>query len=740
MKFKLALKIDNIGPHNGMAKIDFQKEVETNKTIFYAVNGTGKSFISRTFRLAEPNASFDKAEDLLTIGQKKGTFSLTIDVNDDKKDLSVSLERGKTPCIQNNSGLIFHVFNSDFVEENIAPNNYSPDGEIEGYILGKVQIDLSEEKRKLKDLESSIEKVNKRIDEAIASARRALKQAGVVGNTSDLSYVTRQGILNDRQFDAVGTYDEVLAQIDRLSKVPENLDDVVAPVFSFDTDFFPDMEDSLLTIYPKSEWDEDFVLDYKSNRTFIEQGLELSNAEKNICPFCKQPLEEQALQLIKQYNAYRNDQEGKVIAKLDTFSSNLKALAKYLQTCSSQIKATILEVNKIKSYFPSIADFELSEISLTDDNLSLIRDLDKMVQDKMSNLSLPFDKAKDYIRLLKLYIDTIKHVYENNFAIIGNVNRTKNDSTNERLKLRRKLCWAKYVELKSELAEPFNNLTEIQENLRELQESISRKEQQEKISKRDKVFETLTTLLNIFFDGKYIIDKETFQITFQGNKVGAKASRILSDGEKSIVAYCYYLATAYLLIDRVTDCEKLFFIIDDPISSMDFHYVYLVAQSLRDIKTLFGIASHERIWVFTHNIEFLSIITRNHILNSAYTIKPGHIESIDSRLLMPYESHLSDIVKVAKGELLPTHTTANSIRHVLETICRFEYPEKGIENYISENNTLSQNAYIFSICQDLSHGGMRNQLPYTNDVLISACIALYDFMNEKYKGQIEAIH
>ena len=102
MKFKLALKIDNIGPHNGMAKIDFQKEVETNKTIFYAVNGTGKSFISRTFRPAEPNASFDKAEDLLTIGQKKGTFSLTIDVNDDKKDLSVSLERGKTPCIQNN--------------------------------------------------------------------------------------------------------------------------------------------------------------------------------------------------------------------------------------------------------------------------------------------------------------------------------------------------------------------------------------------------------------------------------------------------------------------------------------------------------------------------------------------------------------------------------------------------------------------------------------------------------------
>lgn len=253
------------------------------------------------------------------------------------------------------------------------------------------------------------------------------------------------------------------------------------------------------------------------------------------------------------------------------------------------------------------------------------------------------------------------------------------------------------------------------------------------------MYSTLTSFLNLFFDGKYTIDKESFQIRFLGNTVGPNASRILSDGEKSIVAYCYYLSTTHLLVERESDYDKLFFIIDDPISSMDFHYVYMVAQSLRDIKNTFGITSHERIWVFTHNMEFLSIITRNHILEKAFVITPGKIDKIDSRLLMPYESHLTDIVRIARREALPTHTTANSIRHVIETVCQFEYPELGIENYISSDEILSKNAYIYSICQDLSHGKLRNQPPYSADILISACDTIVEFMNSKYKGQIDAI-
>ena len=282
------------------------------------------------------------------------------------------------------------------------------------------------------------------------------------------------------------------------------------------------------------------------------------------------------------------------------------------------------------------------------------------------------------------------------------------------------MCKAKFSECASELKEPFTKLKSMTEELHALQESIKEKEEQCKISKKEKVYSTLTATLDLFFDGKYTIDKDTF-LRFLGNTIGQQASHILSDGEKSIVAYCYYLATTHLLIERESDYDKLFFIIDDPISSMDFHYVYVVSQSIRDIKNIFNITTHERIWVFTHNLEFFSIVTRNHIICTAYSLKPGKIETVNAKLLMPYESHLSDIVKIARKEIVPNHTTANSIRHVLETICKFEYPDKGIENYIAENSILSNDACIFSICQDLSHGGIRRQPPYTEDVLIHAC-------------------
>jgi len=106
---------------------------------------------------------------------------------------------------------------------------------------------------------------------------------------------------------------------------------------------------------------------------------------------------------------------------------------------------------------------------------------------------------------------------------------------------------------------------------------------------------------------------------------------------------------------------------------------------------------------------------------------------------LPYESHLRDLVEISEGLQSPSHTTANSIRHVIETVCRFEYPEKGIESYISESPILTRNACIFTLCQDLSHGGMRNQTPFSEEVLKAACQVVVEFMKTKYLGQIESI-
>lgn len=172
---------------------------------------------------------------------------------------------------------------------------------------------------------------------------------------------------------------------------------------------------------------------------------------------------------------------------------------------------------------------------------------------------------------------------------------------------------------------------------------------------------------------------------------------------------------------------------------MDFNFVYAVAQTIRDIKRIFDFTSPERIWIFTHSIEFFNILKRNKIFQNAFIISPGSIQRFNNQLMMPYENHLLDLLKIATGEKEPNHTTGNSIRHIIETIAKFEDPETNLVTYVRNIEILSKNSCIFSLCQDLSHGNIRFELPYSGDMLRNASKDVINFVSSRYPGQIENI-
>lgn len=737
-KFGIKLDVDNIGPHYDAKKVAFTDEVDSNKAVFFATNGTGKSFISRTFRLMTAEKQAKLADELLSMGKHSGSLSFSIINDADTKKLTVSIERGKTPTVVNDTGLIFHVFNSDFVEENIKPRHYTPDGDIEGYILGKTQIDLSAERDQEMELQNEIKDINKAIDTNIERAKKELRDQGVQSSTTEFSLIEKGKLRENEVFERIAAFDDIVAQLRALSKVPEKLNDVPTPTLDVDVSVFEGIVSLLSTQYPRTEWDEDFVSYLRTNRTFIETGLAIAN-ESDTCPFCKQPYNVDALSLICNYKAYLADKEAETLRQIEHYTKAISAIIANLKNAAQTTQTAILDTNKLTQYFPSLVEIVLETLDTSETALQEFFAMLELLKSKADDLTKTFPAINSSVTIGQKVITAIESIVKRNAEMIKSINKTKDNSNAERLTLRRNLCKAQYMKYSVSIKQHFAEYDEKNTSLIKLQASIVQKEQQARISKRDKVYETLTFFLNRFFDGKYTIDKNTFQIRFLGSNVGEKASSILSDGEKSIVAFCFYLASTHLLMERDDDYNKLFFIIDDPISSMDFHYVYAVAQSLKDIKEFFGITTHDRIWVFTHNMEFLSIITRNYIIVRAYIMKPGKIEGLKHQLLMPYESHLKDIVDIANGQQLPLHTTANSIRHVLETVSRFEFPDKNIEKYIAEDSILSQDSCIFTLCQDLSHGGIRNQPPFSSDVLIAACKTVVNFMKSKYEGQVSAI-
>ena len=172
---------------------------------------------------------------------------------------------------------------------------------------------------------------------------------------------------------------------------------------------------------------------------------------------------------------------------------------------------------------------------------------------------------------------------------------------------------------------------------------------------------------------------------------------------------------------------------------MDFHFVYAVAQAIRDIKEVFGsfTSTNIHIWIFTHNNEFFNIIIANSIFKRAYLIKSGSIQKYNNNLLLPYESHLLDLIDIAEGTKTPDHTTGNSIRHVIETIARFEDPGTNFSEYFKKNKKYIDNPCIYSLSNDLSHGYLRSESPYSEDTLIDAAKTVIEFLGKRYPMQLE---
>lgn len=98
-----------------------------------------------------------------------------------------------------------------------------------------------------------------------------------------------------------------------------------------------------------------------------------------------------------------------------------------------------------------------------------------------------------------------------------------------------------------------------------------------------------------------------------------------------------------------------------------------------------------------------------------------------------------DVYSVARRDGVANHTTANSIRHIIETLTKFQnidISEDGVSNYIKCNITNDTKSY--TLINDLSHGCWRSeQLPITEEDFKDVCETIIKHIEKVFKGQIE---
>ncbi len=234
-KITTILKCQNIAPIENLTK-----EIKSSslKMGVFANNGSGKTFLSRLFRITEKQEELvldengkSPTDKLLSFGKNNGTFSFKITDKDGnvKDDFSISVNKGQIPIIPDTKYL-YHTFNQDYVEQNIQVLGYEKDSDIQGFILGKVNIDLKDDEDNLLKIEKEGKTLSEQVEKEINTyVEENISNIQNIKRLSEYAYLKPneifQGIDKDL-YEISKNIEELFADYNKIKSVPENLADI----------------------------------------------------------------------------------------------------------------------------------------------------------------------------------------------------------------------------------------------------------------------------------------------------------------------------------------------------------------------------------------------------------------------------------------------------------------------------------------------------------------------------------
>ena len=739
-----------------------------DQNLIFARNGTGKSFLSRAFRYLYLNSRGEDiseapnalVSDESTDGSAEFAFS-----QGDKTLGSLKINKLSGNVEPMTVETIFHVFSDEFVQEELRTRHYEINGEIENEIaIDSENIKITQKEEEIIRVKEESEESQKALIDKFSTKRNELlsSKAGVNKLLTEYKDLNIEEVLNDTSIlmpeKKDRTFKEILNELDKLKSLPAEpvLPSIVNADF-IDWEFVGDLRASLVKITSPSSIAEDMKSKIDRNHDFYEMGVNIIEAEGlTDCPLCEQSITSSNPKLmIDTYVRYFADEEEKHKKKLRGFYSNLARVIQALPQITNNTLKQKSDFDNLKSFIPSKSKIEIvvpeKEI---DDLVIAAKSIQSIIEEKANNLGEPIELPDKDLGGLTERLDKI--IQGNN----DNVNKLASSiekSDEERRGLQREACKIFFNEFIIKNWVEIEEIRRLKSDLKTKEKELSELEKANPSNKaRDRVAETFETLLREFFGDKYLFDKDRFTLTRGDHEMARGIHRTLSDGEKTAIAFCYFVAGIHRNVSANSDYEKLYLVFDDPVTSMSYDYVFSIAQTLKNLNvSKSGEISvnpgkidgnnyrRPRLLILTHSTYFFNISFSNRVINeskSAFSLnfKDGRHElSKLSKYVAPFHQQLRDVYKVSEGQE-PDHSTGNAIRSVLEAVGRFCRPDKAdsLSNFITflaaeENITLKS-----VLINSLSHGSFYEETPSPAD-LTMACQETITVVERFATGQLE---
>ncbi len=599
--------------------------------VIFGNNGCGKTSLTRAFELLIPkNKHIEKYRTISTAESPSIEFEI-------KKD-----ESYKSYKIEPNSNIEapsfkVEIYNSDFLHNN-APFNSEfglkklDDGVIilEGSVLGEETKEINQ----LKDFKEKVEKRQKKIkDENSAETLSAKQESAIKKYDEEIEKIRKEVTSKTIQI----TLDEIKInnickvsknhfkyQEDALTNLKKDFDELDEAMKKFDELKEMELPKDYQTIKDKKDKLESlfsFDIDKeagqvseeikehisKVGREFIEKGIELQKKiPDNACPFCTQEISNNIIQAYTSYFNKRIEQFNQDSLKV---SGTLKDILKQWN-----IKEILQSFEKFK---PFIEDFSTNKESLKnalDQIKVLLEKLQKEV-DKKEGVKNEKEFQEIDKKLLENYkkfqqcVDETRNILNQKKEQKKKLDKLKAELKEARIKKAKhdSYDWQKS---KEEAKRKLSVLNCRHERLKRLLEKIDKKLKGLYDQKRPDI-ENINNYLKALNLPKYSLDKD-YRIVLNSYALeNSETKIILSDGEKTTLAFAYFLARLKLFYKK-EDLKNLVVVIDDPISSLDEQRIYnttcLVAKINQDLarEKLLNEEEKAQVFVLTHNHTFMA--------------------------------------------------------------------------------------------------------------------------------------
>ncbi|MFG5099453.1 AAA family ATPase [Campylobacter lari] len=686
--------------------------------IFYGRNYSGKttlSRIARSFELKKKNEDF--LEGKFKIELENGSFLNQDDVI--------------------NSNLDIRVYNSDFAKENL---NYLYDkkGNIKGFkSIGVEQKNIKEEiekreeilakrNEKLKNIQINQDDISKKQQDKIKTLNENLtNKAKVIKSSSNLTKQGNDYNKKNLEKDLVVIKNDVNIYIlndETQNKLVKILEDKEKQNINFTINFNKNNFQNILK-HSSEILEKEIII--KENltselRQWLEEGLKFHKEHLSTqqCKFCNNPLTLERIAWIE--NNIKDDSGEK-----EKIEKELKYLLDNFENYKLELKNLLQDV-KNENFYSNYKDsfITLKEqlgVSIANYNKELLKIEEKLKQ-KQKDVFTPIklENINDFSNEIFLTLNQIENLCKENDKYTEKLLTNQNEAR-EKLRLNEVAKFAK----DSDCFVIQDKIQNLKQNINTLEKSIATQNNKidllesriENYKVKLSNLETSTSNINKYlksYFGHNLLelkakkdDKGQLNGEFEILRNGKQAKN-LSEGECSLVAFCYFVAS---LEDANTKDKNSIIWIDDPISSLDNNHIFFIFSLIEN--EIIKKDSFKQFFISTHNLDFLKYIKR---LKKS---KPKQNKNDRTEYELPQYYFIEKSVK----ESIETSEIKNLSR------C--------LKKYTTEFNYLFEQIYKFKNIDDIKNEDLKTSLVYNFGNNLRKFLEIYLFF--KYPNNFESL-